>query len=155
MAGHHKGYASGATIYNRVRRVLSEQNSRTFKDISSVPIEKETVIFHQHGNALVFVDTKTARITGGNRRIINYGNLTQINILGQYIEKHPMLLMFSRGFKDIVTKTAFFKEFPGLENKFQNSRGFKEIKDAYEPCNTKAGESINMFVDISQREQNK
>ena len=44
-----------------------------------------------------------------------------------------MLLMFSRGFKDIVTKTAFFKEFPGLENKFQNSRGFKEIKDPYEP----------------------
>ena len=24
-----------------------------------------------------------------------------------------MLLVFSRGFKDIVTKTAFFKEFPG------------------------------------------
>ena len=45
-----------------------------------------------------------------------------------------MLIMFSRGFKDIVTKTAFFKEFPGLENKFQNSRGFKEIKDPYEPC---------------------
>ena len=45
-----------------------------------------------------------------------------------------MLLMFSRGFKDIVAKTAFFKEFPGLENKFQNSRGFKEIKDPYEPC---------------------
>ena len=42
--------------------------------------------------------------------------------------------MFSRGFKDIVTKTAFFKEFPGpgLQNKFQNSRGFKEIKDPYE-----------------------
>ena len=41
--------------------------------------------------------------------------------------------MFSRGFKDIVAKTAFFKEFPGLENKFKNSRGFKEIKDPYEP----------------------
>ena len=45
-----------------------------------------------------------------------------------------MLLMFSRGFKDIITKTAKFKEFPGLENKFQNSRGFKEIKDTWEPC---------------------
>ena len=43
--------------------------------------------------------------------------------------------MFSRGFKDIKTKTAKFKEFPGLENKFQNSRGFKEIKDTWEPCN--------------------
>ena len=42
--------------------------------------------------------------------------------------------MFSRGFKDIITKTAIFKEFPGLENKFQNSRGFKEIKDSWEPC---------------------
>ena len=41
---------------------------------------------------------------------------------------------FSRGFKDIITKTAKFKEFPGLENKFQNSRGFKEIKDTWEPC---------------------
>ena len=41
--------------------------------------------------------------------------------------------MMWRGFKDIVTKTAFFKEFPGLENKFQNSRGFKEIKDPCEP----------------------
>ena len=46
-----------------------------------------------------------------------------------------MLLMFSRGFKDIITKTAKFKEFPGLENTFQNSRGFKEIKDTWEPCN--------------------
>ena len=45
-----------------------------------------------------------------------------------------MLLKFSRGFKDIITKTAKFKEFPGLENKFQNSRGFKEIKDTWEPC---------------------
>ena len=89
--------------------------------------------FHQHGNTLVFVDTKTARVNGGNRSIINYGNVTRINILRQYIEEHPMLLMCSRGFKDIVTKTAFFKEFPGLENKFQNSRGFKEIKDPYEP----------------------
>ena len=42
--------------------------------------------------------------------------------------------MFSRGFKDIKTKTAIFDEFPGLENKFQNSRGFKEIKDSWEPC---------------------
>ena len=58
----------------------------------------------------------------------------RINILGQYIEEHPMLLMFSRGLKDIVIKTAFFKEFPGLENKFKNSRGFKETKDPYEPC---------------------
>ena len=74
------------------------------------------------------------RVIGGNRSIINWGNLTRINILRQYIEEHPMLLMFSRGFKDIITKTAFFKEFPGLENKFQNSRGFKEIKDTYEPC---------------------
>ena len=45
--------------------------------------------------------------------------------------------MFSRVFKDIVKKTAFFKEFPGLENNFQNnfqnSGGFKEIKDPYEP----------------------
>ena len=45
-----------------------------------------------------------------------------------------MLPMFSRGFKDIITKTAKFKEFPGLENKFKNSRGFKEIKDTWEPC---------------------
>ena len=45
-----------------------------------------------------------------------------------------MLPMFSRGFKDIITKTAKFKEFPGLENKCQNSRGFKEIKDTWEPC---------------------
>ena len=30
---------------------------------------------------------------------------------------------------DIITKTAKFKEFPGLEIIFQNSRGFKEIKD--------------------------
>ena len=45
-----------------------------------------------------------------------------------------MLLMFSRGFKDSITKIAKFKEFPGLENKFQNSRGFKEIKDTWEPC---------------------
>ena len=44
--------------------------------------------------------------------------------------------MFSRGFKDIITKTAIFKEFPGLENKFQNSRGFKEIKDSWEPCDS-------------------
>ena len=85
---------------------------------------------------MVFVDTKTVRVIGGNRSIINYGNLTRMNILGQYIEEHPMLLMFSRGFKDIVTKTDFFKEFPGPENKFQNSRGFKEIKDPYEPLRT-------------------
>ena len=45
-----------------------------------------------------------------------------------------MLLMFSRGFKDIITETAKFKEFPGLENKCQNSRGFKEIKNTWEPC---------------------
>ena len=45
-----------------------------------------------------------------------------------------MLLMFSRGFKDIITKTAKFKEFPGLENKFQNSGGFKENEDTWEPC---------------------
>ena len=76
------------------------------------------------------------RVIGGNRSIINRGNLTRINIFRQYIDEHPMLLMFSRGFKDIVTKTAFFKEFPGLENKFQNSRGFKEIKDPYEPCSS-------------------
>ncbi len=45
-----------------------------------------------------------------------------------------MLVMFSsRGFKDIITKTAKFKEFPGLEIKSPNSRGFKEIKDPYEP----------------------
>ena len=49
-------------------------------------------------------------------------------------EEHPMLLTFSRGFKDIIKKTDKFKEFPGLENKFQNSRGFKEIKDTREPC---------------------
>ena len=78
--------------------------------------------------------TRRPRVIGGNRSIINRGNLTRINIFRQYIDEHPMLLMFSRGFKDIVTKTAFFKEFPGLENKFQNSRGFKEIKDPYEPC---------------------
>ena len=47
-----------------------------------------------------------------------------------------MLLTFSRGFKDIITKTAKFKEFPGTEIKSQNSRGFKEIKDPYEPCIT-------------------
>ncbi len=45
-----------------------------------------------------------------------------------------MLLVFSRGFKDIITKTAKFKEFPDLEIKSQNSRGVKEIKDSYEPC---------------------
>ena len=45
-----------------------------------------------------------------------------------------MLLMFSRGFKDIIRKTTQLKEFPGLENKFPNSRGFKEIKDTWEPC---------------------
>ena len=45
-----------------------------------------------------------------------------------------MLPMFSRGFKDIITKTAKFKEFPGLENKFPNSRGFKEMNDTWEPC---------------------
>ncbi len=33
-----------------------------------------------------------------------------------------MLPTFSRGFKDIITKTAKFKEFPGLENKLKNSR---------------------------------
>ena len=44
-----------------------------------------------------------------------------------------MLLMFSRGFKHII-KTAKIKEFPGLENKFQNPRGLKEIKDTWEPC---------------------
>ena len=46
--------------------------------------------------------------------------------------------MFSRGFKDIITKTAVFKDFPGLENKCQNSRGFKEIKDTWEPCTNDA-----------------
>ena len=46
--------------------------------------------------------------------------------------------MFSRGFKDIIIKTAKFKEFPGHENKFQNSRGFKEIKDTWEPCFSEA-----------------
>ena len=35
---------------------------------------------------------------------------------------------YSRGFKDIVTKTAFFKEFSGLENKFQNSRDSKKSR---------------------------
>ena len=45
-----------------------------------------------------------------------------------------MLVMFSRGFKDTKTKIAKFNEFPCLENKFQNSRGFKEIKDTWEPC---------------------
>ena len=44
-----------------------------------------------------------------------------------------MLLKFSRGFKDIITKTARFKEFPGIENTFLNSRGFKEIKVTWEP----------------------
>ena len=53
----------------------------------------------------------------------------------KFISRCPLLLMFSRGFKDIITKTAIFKEFPGLENKFQNSRGFKEIRDSWEPCN--------------------
>ncbi len=43
-----------------------------------------------------------------------------------------MLLMFSRGFKDIITKTAKFNEFPGLGNKFLNSRGFNSIKDTWE-----------------------
>ena len=47
--------------------------------------------------------------------------------------------MFSRGFKDIKTKTAIFEEFPGLENKFQNSRGFKEIKDSWESCKNDIG----------------
>ena len=61
--------------------------------------------------------------------------LGNLNNLRHYrFEEHPMLLMFSRGFKDIITKTAKFKEFPGLENKFPNSRGFKEIKDTWEPC---------------------
>ena len=96
---------------------------------------------------MVFVDTKTAHVIGGNRSIINYGNLTRINVLGQYIEEHPMLLMFSRGFKDIVTKTAFFKNFPGLENKFQNSRGFKEIKDPYIPCMTLS--QLHNFLGLS------
>ena len=49
-----------------------------------------------------------------------------------------MLIMFSRGFKDIRIKTAKVKEFPGHENKFQNSRGFKEIKDTWEPCFSEA-----------------
>ena len=31
----------------------------------------------------------------------------------------PMILKFSRGCKDIITKTANFKAFPGLENTFQ------------------------------------
>ena len=54
---------------------------------------------------------------------------------GQSPVQHVMMLLtFSRGFKDIITKTAKFKEFPCLENKFQNSRGFKEIKDTWEPC---------------------
>ena len=44
-------------------------------------------------------------------------------------EEHLMFLMFSRGFKDIITKSAKCKEFPGLENKCQNSRGFKEINE--------------------------
>ena len=38
--------------------------------------------------------------------------------------------MFLRGFKDIITKTVKFKDFPGLEIQFQNSRGFK---DTWEP----------------------
>ena len=37
----------------------------------------------------------------------------------------------SHVFKDIITKTAKFKEFTGPGNKFQNSRGFKEIKDTW------------------------
>ena len=57
---------------------------------------------------------------------------------------------FSRGFKDILLKTAKFKEFPGLENKFSNSRGFKEIKDSYEPCficgKRRKAVRINFFI---------
>ena len=83
---------------------------------------------------LWFLLRRRSHVIGGNRSIINYENLTLINILRQYIEEHPMLFTFSRGFKDIVTKTAFFKEFPCLENKFNNSRGFEEIKDPCEPC---------------------
>ena len=45
-----------------------------------------------------------------------------------------MLLVFSRGFKDIITKIAKLKEFLGIENKFQNSGVFNEIKDTWEPC---------------------
>ena len=51
-----------------------------------------------------------------------------------------MLLTFSRGFKDVITKTAKFKEFPGLENKFQNSRGFK---DTWEPLYIKLHNTTN------------
>ena len=58
-----------------------------------------------------------------------------------------MLLRFSRVFKDIITKSAKFKEFPGLENKFQNSRGFKEIKDTWEPWYVQQNES---FVSSTQ-----
>ena len=71
-----------------------------------------------------FVDTKS----------VHYRKKSE-NIGGGGISQITMLLKFSKGFKDIITKTAKFKEFPGLENKFQNSRGFKEIKDTWEPCN--------------------
>ena len=45
-----------------------------------------------------------------------------------------MLLMFSRGFKDIITKPAKFKAFPGLENKFPNSR---KLRTPGNPVNVK------------------
>ena len=36
-----------------------------------------------------------------------------------------MLLKFSRGFKDITTKTAKFHEFPGLEKKLKKFKGIQ------------------------------
>ena len=41
-----------------------------------------------------------------------------------------MLLMLSRGFKDIITETARLKEFPGVENKLKK---FEEIKVPFYP----------------------
>ena len=41
----------------------------------------------------------------------------------------------SRGFKDIITKTAKFKEFPGLENKFQNSKDSRKSRTPGNPVN--------------------
>ena len=76
---------------------------------------------------------KDCFITGRNLSIINKQNL------GKYKKFKAITLKnfhcfscFQGDSRTYITKTAIFKEFPGLENKFQNPRGFKEIKDSWE-----------------------
>ena len=82
-----------------------------------------------------FVDTKS----------VHYRKKSE-HYRGNFFGQITMLLKFSRGFKDIITKTVKFKEFPGLENKFQNSRGFKEIKDTWEHCSEECTSKDSLFL---------